>query len=169
MRLDDTAPDGAVLIPLRARDGAVRAYAIVDAEDADFVNQWRWSLGSNGYVHRGTCRAGGVQRTYRLHREIMGLVPGDGLEVDHINRNRLDNRRSNLRVATRMMNAQNTSGQRKSTSPHRGVHWAKHIGKWVANIKIDGRVRNLGCFEDELEAARVARQARLAAFPYAVD
>lgn len=167
MRPDDTAPDGAVLIPLRARDGSIRAYAIVDAADADWANQWHWSL--NGpYACRGTM-SGGVRRTHRLHREILGLKPGDGLHADHINRNKLDNRRSNLRAVTRSGNAQNTPSQRASSSVHRGVHWAKHANKWVAHIKIDGRTRHLGCFVDELEAARVAKAARMEAFPYATD
>lgn len=168
MRLDDTAPDGAVLIPLRARDGSVKAYTIVDAADADWVNQWHWGLTNNGYAQRGTL-IGGVRRSHRLHRELLGLVKGDGLEVDHINRDRLDNRRSNLRVVTRRENAQNMSSQRKSTSPHRGVWWGKHVNKWIAQIKVGGRARHLGCFDDEMEAARVAKEARLAAFPYALD
>ena len=55
--------------------------------------------------------------THYLHREVLGLTPGDGLETDHRNGDRLDNRRSNLRVATRAQNAQNVparSGYRLS-------------------------------------------------------
>jgi hypothetical protein len=104
-----------------------------------------------------------------MHREILGLKRGDGLEGDHINHDSLDNRRSNLRVVTSVGNSQNTSSQKKSTSIYRGVHWAKHANKWVAHIKIDGKTRHLGCFTDELQAARVAKAARMNAFPYAVD
>lgn len=168
MRLDDTAPDGAVLIPLRARDGSVRAYAIVDAADADWVNQSRWNLVTKGYAQRAV-RVGDRQRFRTMHRELMGLVPGDGLEVDHINRNKLDNRRSNLRVVTRAENAQNMPKYRGSSSRFRGVYLDRSTRKWRANIRIAGRVRSLGCFDDEMEAARVAREARLAALPFAVD
>lgn len=168
MRLDDTAPDGAVLIPLRARDGSVRAYAIVDAADADWVNQSRWCLGGKGYAYRAVS-VGGAQQWHTMHRDLLGLAPGDGLEADHINRNKLDNRRSNLRVVTRAENAQNMPKYRGSSSRFRGVHWAKKSNKWIAQARIDGRLRHLGCFDDEMEAARVAREARLDAFPYAVD
>lgn len=165
MHPDDTAPDGAVLIPLRARDGSVRAYAIVDAADADFVNQWRWSLRSGGYVHRGTNSRG----HYFLHRELLGCVEGDGVVVDHINRNRLDNRRSNIRATTKQGNGQNSSSQRGKSSQYRGVHWSKTSKCWIVQVKVDGRAKHIGRFTDEEEAARAAQAARRMHYSHAVD
>ncbi len=90
---------GDVRMPLRARDGTIRAYAIVDARDVGLAIH-RWHLSNDEYAHRRTSRTDGKRVVLALHREVLGLVPGDGLEGDHINlRNRLDCRRSNLRIA----------------------------------------------------------------------
>lgn len=161
MRPDDTAPDGAVLIPLRRRDGSVRAYAIVDAVDAEWVNQWRWHLSTSGYAQRGT-------NGYLMHRELLGLSRGDGLEGDHINRNRLDNRRCNLRAVPKRSQQQNLRAVGR-TSKYRGVHWYTAKRKWRASIVVSGKHRHLGYFDSEEEAAEAARSARARLMPYAVD
>lgn len=167
MHPDDTCPDGAVRIPLRARDGSIRAYAIVDAVDADWLNQWRWHLDNRGYAVR-TARSDGRLRMIQMHRAVLGLTPGDGLEGDHINRDRLDNRRSNLRSVTKIENRQNIAG-RPGSSMYRGVYWNKAASKWQAYISISGTYRYLGLFTDEHEAGRVARAARLSLMGGAVD
>jgi hypothetical protein len=155
--------DDSVLIPLRARDGSIRAYAIVDAADAAWVNQWRWCL-SDGYVHRN---AGGGKHV-KLHRELLGLTRGDGVEVDHENRNKLDNRRGNLRRATHAGNMQNHPGYGGS-SKYRGVTWNKKLNKWVASIRAYGKQTHIGVFVSEDEAGAAARRARETLMPLAVD
>ena len=170
MQSNDTAPEDAVRIPLRARDGSIRAYALVDTNDAEWINQWRWSLNSEGYARRGMS-INGRQITIRLHRAILGLVDGDGFEGDHIDRNPLNCRRSNLRAVPYIgrANQQNKRSAQGSTSGFRGVCWDRVQGKWKAKVKINGKTINLGRFTDELEAAEVARAARLRLMPYAVD
>lgn len=159
--------DSTVRIPLRARDGSVRAYVIVDVDDAEWASRWRWSL-VGGYAYRQRTVAGHRQSLY-LHRELLGLMLGDGLEADHIDRDRLNCRRANLRILTRATNNQNRGSRRGSTSPHRGVYWRADRGKWRAEIEIDRRRINLGTFDDEAEAAAAARVARRRLMPYAVD
>jgi len=166
MQWDDSAPDDAVRIPLRARDGSVRAYAIVDAADADWVNQWRWSL-NGGYAHRCTLK-NYVRRKFLMHRELMGLVQGDGLEVDHINRNKLDNRRANLRVVSKSEQAQNRPSIGKSSSL-RGVSWSKQWNKWQVSITASGTRHFIGYFRSEKEAGAAAAKARKRLLPFAVD
>src|SRR5690348_7035928 len=100
MQGDDTAR-----IPLRARDGSIRAHVIVDASDAAWVNQWRWSL-SGGYAYR-TATINGRKETVWLHRALLGCIQRDGIEVDHIDRDRLNCRRHNLRRLNHSGNAQN--------------------------------------------------------------
>src|SRR5262245_7129097 len=96
-------------IPLRDRAGNVLAHAIVDAEDAERVNRYRWSLRhrnrpGGGYAYRGF-HVGGRLRHIALHREVLGLPPGRlGVVVDHINHATLDNRKANLRVVTHAEN-----------------------------------------------------------------
>lgn len=157
----------AVRIPLRARDGSIRAYALVDAADAEFVNQWRWSL-SKGYAARGE-RVGNKVRHFRMHRELLGLRRGDAMDGDHINRDRLDNRRSNLRSLPKGANAQNQSSNAGSSSRHRGVSWDTGTGKWRAYVGSNGKTTFLGLFTEEREAAVVARAARLAMLPYTIE
>ncbi len=97
-------PDGlTVTIPLRAKDGSIKGHAMIDSIDVA-LSRWRWCL-SRGYAVRGV-RARGGHRLISLHRQILGLTFGDGVEVDHINRNKLDNRRSNLRIVTHGGNMQ---------------------------------------------------------------
>lgn len=157
-----------VRIPLRARDGSIRAYAIIDATDAEFVNQWRWHLGSNGYAERNV-HADGKKHNVSLHRELLGLTRGDGLEGDHIDRDRLNDRRENLRILTRPLNRQNTPSTTGSSSRYRGVCWHKLKLKWTAYISLNYRRIHLGNFSDEHEAGAAALAARQSMMTHSVD
>lgn len=161
-----------IRLPLRARDGSVRAYALVDEQDAEQANH-RWCLiGRHGYVSRQLPRVNGrTRRTVYLHREILGLVAGDGLEGDHKNGDPLDNRRQNLRIVTKPQNGQNRHNPRATggTSPYRGVAWCSRLKKWVAKVTIAGRTHYLGSFDDEQEAAAAARAFRLANMSHTIE
>jgi hypothetical protein len=164
MTSEDTAR-----IPLYARDGGIRGYTIVDADDAEWVSQWRWGL-NGGYAVRSR-KIGGRQGTklqIRLHRELLGLTLGDINEGDHINRDRLDNRRINLRIVPKGSQCHNTTPMSK-TSAYRGVRWSTRDGKWEARVQAQGRNIYLGLFASEEEAAETARLTRLRLLPYAVD
>jgi hypothetical protein len=89
-----------------------------------------------------------------MHRLI--LQPPLDRCVDHRNRNRLDNRRGNLRVVTHAENMMNVGANKGSTSRYRGVSWNKRRSKWIASF----RGRHLGCFDSEGDAARCAARAR---------
>lgn len=160
--------DGTAHIPLHARNGSVRAYAVVDAADAEWAGQWRWSFVGLGYVGR-TDPSDEHRGPIWLHREILGLPRVlDGRVGDHIDRDKLNCRRSNLRIVTRSGNTQNQPG-RAGTSQYRGVSWSTARGKWVAQLRINGQKRYFGLYDSETEAAEVARAARARLMPYAVD
>lgn len=142
-------------IPLHDRSGSVLAYTLISPEDVDWAKKWRWGVDGSGYARRND-----RGRIVKLHREILGLTRGDGLEGDHINRDRLDNRRSNLRVVSNGENAQNVTAHRDSTSAYRGVSWNRDCRKWQAHVYYDGRSRYLGLFASEQDAAEAAAQAR---------
>lgn len=131
-------------IPLRRLDGSIRAHALVDDEDFERVSGMRWSVNGRGYV-----TGDWDGRREALHRVVMGLVPGDGLEVDHENRDRLDCTRGNLRVTTRAGNAQNTVARPGARSRFRGVSWFRARGYWRARYD---RV-TVGYHRDEVQAA----------------
>lgn len=109
-----------------------------------------------------------VRRHFRLHRELLGLSESDTREVDHINRDRLDNRRCNLRVVTHAQNGQNVPAQ-GGTSPHRGVSFCRQTGRWRAHVMIDGKQNQLGRFDTEQEAAIAAAAFRRKHMPFAED
>jgi hypothetical protein len=158
--------DKVVQIPLRARSGEIRAYALVDAEGAAGVLAYRWSLSAHGYVVRATPRSEG-KRIILLHRQLLGLVPGDGVEGDHINGDKLDNRLRNLRRASRNANAQNKNFCNAGTSRFRGVSWVRSRGVWRADA-CGGYLRKyLGLFKSELAAAQAAETWRQEHMPFA--
>jgi len=111
----------------------------------------------NGY------NAGGILRkVYSAHRVAWALHHGswipDGVEIDHINRDRQDNRAKNLRLATRTQNGHNKIAAR-AKSPYVGVTWFKPTGTWVARVTKDRKIYHLGTFTDPGEAAK-ARDAK---------
>lgn len=99
--------------------------------------------------------AKGKPTTVYLHHFVAGF-PLKGFEVDHINGDGLDNRRENLRVATRRQNMQNQHGVSK-TSSHRGVYWNPAADKWQAYVHYNNQSRYLGVFSSQIDAL-VARQ-----------
>lgn len=162
----DASLEDPVQIPLRNRDGEVIAYALVDAEDYEATTTRRWCL-CNGYV----ARSGGVRKAnIKLHRQVMGLPPGDPRMVDHINHDRLDNRKANLRIVTNAQNQQNRRGaMRNSRSGIRGVCWAAREQRWRATATVDGRTRHLGYFPTSDEAASAVAAFRREHMPYATN
>ena len=150
-------------IPLIRRDGTVIAHALVDDGDATSVSKWAWHLTPGGYA----VRSGGTGVTISMHRWILGLKPGNPLQGDHRNRNKLDNRRSNLRIVTSAQQSQNISAVEGKASRYRGVSRAKD--KWRAAITIQGKTRSLGVFVLEERAALEALWARRKHYPYSVE
>ena len=91
-----------------------------------------------------------------MHRLIMDPIP-DGMQVDHVNHNGLDNRKKNLRICTSQQNtwnAQKPKLNRESSSQYKGVSWYKRYNKWVARGTHDGKRITLGYYNCEKEAAR---------------
>lgn len=162
------SPDGtSSLVPLRARDGTIQAYALIDAADADWVNQWPWHRHDRGWAVRNE-GARPHRKKLMLHRELLGLMHGDGIEGDHIDRDRLNCRRVNLRPLPAGKNQQNTD-RRGGTSVYRGVSWNRRKRRWHAQVTADGRKHHLGWFIDEAEAAAAAKAGRLRLLPYTVE
>jgi hypothetical protein len=124
--------------------------ALVDDDDFERLNTHRWHAspdGSTVYARR-TISLGGKDKTIRMHYEIMRV---DG--IDHVNGNGLDNRRSNLRIASKSMNAANSQKRSAASSHFKGVSWHRVSQKWQARLKRDYRLIYLGLFRDEVDAA----------------
>ena len=152
-------------IPLY-KGGRRVAFAIVDEGDAYWLQEWIWRVDSNGYVLR-TGPLGSRSAVPRMHREILGLADGDPRKGDHINGDKLDNRRSNLRIVTVAQNNQNVAARRR-TSQYRGVCLGSD-GRWRASVGTKPRAVWLGRFPTELEAAKAVARWRAANMPFSVE
>lgn len=121
-------------------------FAVVDAEDYAWLRQWKWHVGSGGYAVRK-----GDGRHIFMHREI--LQTPEGMHTDHIDRNKTNNVRANLRVATRSQNAAN-SNRTDRQSEYKGVSWHRRAGRWAATVNTNGKQVYIGLFDDPVDAAR---------------
>lgn len=132
-------------------------FTLVDADEFDRLMQFSWRRDRDGYARSAmVTEPGQPARGVLLHRFIMGAKRGQ--IMDHINRDRLDNRRSNLRFVTVQQNMHNR-GASRGKSKYRGVAWSAAERKWVATIYADGENRHLGWYRWEEEAARVYDEA----------
>jgi hypothetical protein len=119
-------------------------YAIIDDEDYPLVSQYKWHF-SMGYALSQKDK-----ERFRMHRLITNAP--DGMEVDHINGNRLDNRKDNLRICTRMENAWNVPKQHP-TNTYKGVTISRKSGRWRAQINYNNGNIALGTYDTDLIAA----------------
>lgn len=148
--------------------GGEQRFALIDRGDAAWTRVFKWYLSPKGYAVRFEKR-GGQQRSIYMHREIMGLSPGDPRQVDHISRDRLDNRRVNLRLVSAAEQGQNVGAHRDSTSAYRGVSWDLRRSKWAAQATLAGRTTWLGLYDVEEAAAAAASAWRAKHMPFAVE
>lgn len=116
--------------------------SIVDDEDFEWASQWKWNSEVNGYARRLGNKVNGRRTRYILHREILKRYNVDiprKYEVDHINHDKLDSRKSNLRVVSRSENIFNRI-RSDNSSGHPGVHWESSSNRWKVQIRKDGRL-----------------------------
>ena len=131
---------------------------LVDDADAQLVSRRRW----HAIPARSTFYAqAGDDTSTLLHRWLLDVAPG--VLVDHINRNGLDNRRANLRLATTSQNHANRPAPSNNTSGYKGVSRARS-GRWVAYITVDYRRTFLGTFDTAWRAAQAYNAAALEAW-----
>jgi hypothetical protein len=141
--------DNTVLVPLTQGK-----FALIDAEDAERILKNSWALTSTGYAYRGRVK-GEVWNSHnvRMHRLVINAP--DGVMVDHINGDKLDNRKSNLRLATRSQNLANGLPHKDSQSGVKGVDWSENRGKWRVRV---GKT-HIGRFDSIEDATRAYNEA----------
>lgn len=139
-----TTPPGSKAVPVGTRGD----YTLVDEEDYERVMEYNWCRTKQGYVSNN--------KVGLMHRFIMNTP--EGMYTDHIDHDRYNNTKANLRVCTQRQNMFNIESFGGS-SKYKGVCWDKRRLKWVVNITINGRYKYLGGFSDEEEAARAYDEA----------
>lgn len=128
----------------------------IDECDIELVNSHKWHI-VKGYVSTNIRVDGKKKRHGSLHRMILG-DKCKGKVVDHINRDRLDNRRCNLRVCSVKHNAWNSNPHKDSKLKLKGVTYMKHRGTYQASIMISGKKNHLGTYKTAEEAAEVYKR-----------
>jgi hypothetical protein len=123
-------------------------HAIVDDDMHDQLSKFRWYVVNSGYVRRSTGRHTGVF----MHHEVLGSPLNRGGLADHINRDKLDNRRENLRLVTLAENLHNRLYH--NPAGFRGVTLYRRLGRFSAQITKDGQHFYLGLFNTPTAAAR---------------
>lgn len=129
--------------------------ALVDDDDYEVLSRYTWGITKDGYAIRFDDFYFGKKRPIYMHHLIH--ISKNDMEIDHIDTNKLNNQKSNLRTVTKSQNAQNRTKKENLTSKYIGVHLAD--GKWVAQIKKNGRVYYLGTYKYECVAALAYNRA----------
>lgn len=135
-------------------------FATVNDIDYAFLMQWEWSFGANYARRHDSKDEHGKYKTVYMHCVVLSRKLGhsDFEKADHKNQTKLDNRRGNLRPATRSQDGWNTKS-RGGSSKFKGVCWRKDRKKWWAQIQFQAKKKHLGYFTDEIEAARAYNKA----------
>lgn len=126
--------------------------AIIDAADAERIGQMRWSLSAFGYARAAYQDDSGKTDNILMHRLVLGL-PSRGLPVDHIDGDKLNNRRSNLRECFHFQNMANRPPQANNSTGFKGVSLCKQTGKYRAILRVNGDTHRIGRFVSPIEAA----------------
>jgi hypothetical protein len=138
-------------IPIRNKEKKIIHYLTVSSEDYEELNKFKWSRDKDNYSISNI-----DGKLWRIHRYIMINILKNNLtpqqKVDHINRNKLDNRRENLRVVTSSENSRNRTKKKNATSKYFGVCLIKINNKWRASIVINGKTLN-ATYDKEIHAA----------------
>jgi len=137
---------------LRDQQGYFKAESIIDIEDYEKIRGCKWFFNAVGYCYCEKLRT-------PIAHVILNHEPNNKILIDHKNRNKLDNRKSNLRLCNKSQNAINSKIRVDNTSGVRGVYWNNQKNKWQAQIGINGKVINLGRFKNKKDAAKARKNA----------
>jgi hypothetical protein len=139
-----------VILLNKDRDEVGRA--IIDKEDIGLVKDFRWYMSKDGYAVSSDKNKTFGTSYITMHGIIMSCINGFKITPDHDNKNRLDNRRINLRLSDRSQQQMNHNKNIKNTSGIIGVNWDKYYSRWLARISINKISKNLGYFDNMQDA-----------------
>lgn len=133
---------------------------LLDDDIYEQVKNKSWYLMNNYVLQRNRIGKGNEKETKFLHHFVLPIT-GTNKEVDHIDRNPLNNQRSNLRLIEHWQNGHNRPIQSNNTTGHKGISWSKVQQQWHAYIWIKGKRIHLGYFNDYDMAVNVRKEAEI--------
>ena len=139
-----------VEIILYDKKGNEKARTLIDIEDLEKCSYLKWGY-SSGYAKNSK------EKIY-LHRYVLNIEK-ENVDIDHINHNTLDNRKSNLRICSHKNNIRNSKKSKNNTTGIIGVYWAKNQNKYSAAIVVNKKQIHLGYFNTKEEAAKARKEA----------
>lgn len=145
-----TLSDNKTAVILAKHKGDIKLFKI-DAEDVEFCKGFSYSVNGAGYL-QATKLATGKNKQIFLHRVLLNIP--EGLEADHINGDRSDNRRSNLRIVDAARNMQNRRKKKNTASSYKGVYLNRARNNWHTYISLNGKRLYGGAFKTDKEAAK---------------
>lgn len=125
---------------------------LFDVEDYDLIKHYYWSTTSTGYIQSTKRPSENNGIAMFFHRLVMGKTNIREDEVDHINRDKKDNRKENLRVCSHAQNMKNSSMQKNNKSGYLGVYWSKKDKSWYSQITLNRKHIHLGYTKTKEEA-----------------
>lgn len=126
-------------------------FALVDDEDFEELNKYKWYW-DRYYARRSMPRTSkGNQQGSKMHRVIINTPKG--MHTDHIDGNKLNNQKSNLRICTNAENCRNSGKRKNNHSGYKGVHWFARGKKWKSCICVNYKIIHLGSFDNKIDAA----------------
>lgn len=129
-------------------------HALVDDGDFEYLNKWKWQFDSKtGYANKKLWIKDGKGKELKIYLHRLIMKNPSGKRIDHINRNKLDCRKENLRIATHSQNLMNRNKNSNNTTGYKGVFFDKTRNKWKAEIKHFYKTHYLGRFDTPKEAA----------------
>lgn len=135
-------------------------YALISDQDLELVSKYKW--GAN-YINNNVISTTKINGK-RLNLSIFIMNPPKGMIVDHINGDRFNNTRKNLRICTNLQNTRNCKLSVRNSSGYKGVHWHIRHKKWIARITVNYHKINLGDFKNPKEAAQAYNEAAIKYF-----
>lgn len=142
--------------------------ALISEEDFILIchRKWRawWNKNTQSFYAISSIWVDGHSRTVYMHRELLGLRHGDKRQGDHIHpADTLDNRRSNLRIATHAQSQCNKRISKNNTTGHKGVYWIARRSEWWVQISLQGKTKFIGAYT-KYEVACKAQEAAAARY-----
>ena len=138
-----------------------KGVALVDDEDYDWLNQYKWHIDNIGYA-KMSYKINKINKTIRMHQLL--IYKPTGMQTDHINGNKLNNQKENLRIVTQQQNQMNKIKRKNMTSKYKGVSWFGESNKWRADIMLNKKQYYLGLFNNEIDAAKAYNKRALELF-----